>query len=295
MNVGVVFFCRPRRYLAARMALDEARLAAFAPDLDLAEVRAHLEAMTRIAAGDAAPGRSRGSSSPSASTGSSRRRARSSRPRRSTPGCARTRRRRSTRLWRSSWHEGDRPRAAPLDRSAPGLGARRRSRAARPTGPSRSAARSTRRPTRRSSSTRRCRTSCGRRSTSSWPSRPVVVLTTIRWHGRSRDAVLARYGGKVSRPPMPAGIDALAVRGLRRDDVLAPGAARARARRPSDRRRRGRHPAVPAVVARTRAASTDLRAALRPLLELPVEHVLCSHWDAVIGGGHAALERALRS
>src|SRR5205085_7102914 len=44
MNAGVVLFCRPRRYLAARAALDEARLAAFAPGLDLAEVREHLEA-----------------------------------------------------------------------------------------------------------------------------------------------------------------------------------------------------------------------------------------------------------
>jgi hypothetical protein len=52
VNVGVVFFCRPRRYLAARIALDEARLAAFAPELDLEEVRAHLDAMTRIAAGE---------------------------------------------------------------------------------------------------------------------------------------------------------------------------------------------------------------------------------------------------
>jgi Protein of unknown function (DUF3037) len=52
MNVGVVFFCRPRRFLAARIALDDARLAAFAPELDLAEVRAHLDAMTRIADGD---------------------------------------------------------------------------------------------------------------------------------------------------------------------------------------------------------------------------------------------------
>ena len=52
MNVGVVFFCRPRRYLAARIALDEARLTAFAPDLDAAEVRAHLDAMARIAAGE---------------------------------------------------------------------------------------------------------------------------------------------------------------------------------------------------------------------------------------------------
>ena len=52
MNVGVVFFCRTRSYLAARIALDEARLTAFAPELDLAEVRAHLDAMSRIAAGE---------------------------------------------------------------------------------------------------------------------------------------------------------------------------------------------------------------------------------------------------
>ena len=56
MNVGVVFFCRPRRYLAARTALDEARLEAFAPGLDAAEVRSHLDAMARIAAGDAEAG-----------------------------------------------------------------------------------------------------------------------------------------------------------------------------------------------------------------------------------------------
>ena len=56
MNVGVVFFCRPRRYLAARTALDEARLEAFAPGLDAAEVRSHLDAMARIAAGDADAG-----------------------------------------------------------------------------------------------------------------------------------------------------------------------------------------------------------------------------------------------
>src|SRR3954447_1013355 len=56
VNVGVVFFCRPRRFLAARMALDEARLAAFAPELELDEVRAHLDAMTRIAAGEEGSG-----------------------------------------------------------------------------------------------------------------------------------------------------------------------------------------------------------------------------------------------
>jgi hypothetical protein len=52
LNVGVVLLCRPRRYLAARIALDEGRLAAFAPDLDPAAIRPHLAAIERIAAGD---------------------------------------------------------------------------------------------------------------------------------------------------------------------------------------------------------------------------------------------------
>lgn len=37
----------------------------------------------------------------------------------------------------------------------------------------------------------------------------------------------------------------------------------------------------------------DLRASLRPLLELPVEHVLVSHGAPVVGGGLSALERVL--
>ena len=52
LNVGVVLLCRPRRYLSARIALDERRLRAFAPDLDPATIRPHLEAIERIAAGD---------------------------------------------------------------------------------------------------------------------------------------------------------------------------------------------------------------------------------------------------
>ena len=55
-NAGVVLFCRPRRFLAARTALDERRLAALAPGVDPALVRPHLEAIERIAAGDAGGG-----------------------------------------------------------------------------------------------------------------------------------------------------------------------------------------------------------------------------------------------
>jgi hypothetical protein len=52
LNAGVVLFCRRRRFLAARIGLDERRLAALAPGLDPDVVRAHLEGLARIAAGD---------------------------------------------------------------------------------------------------------------------------------------------------------------------------------------------------------------------------------------------------
>ena len=56
LNVGIVLLCRPRRFLGARVLLDERRLAALAPDLDPATVRPHLDAIERIAAGDHAAG-----------------------------------------------------------------------------------------------------------------------------------------------------------------------------------------------------------------------------------------------
>ena len=52
INAGVVLFCRRRGFLAVRAELDERRLAALAPDLDPATVRAHLDALVGIAAGD---------------------------------------------------------------------------------------------------------------------------------------------------------------------------------------------------------------------------------------------------
>jgi hypothetical protein len=52
VNAGVVLFCRPRRFLEARVDLDEQRLRALAPDVDVDAVRGHLDALTRIAAGD---------------------------------------------------------------------------------------------------------------------------------------------------------------------------------------------------------------------------------------------------
>lgn len=56
LNAGVIVFCRPRRFLAAGIALDERRLQALAPGVDVDAVRAHLRAVERIAAGDPAAG-----------------------------------------------------------------------------------------------------------------------------------------------------------------------------------------------------------------------------------------------
>jgi hypothetical protein len=56
LNVGVVLFSRRHRFLAARTELDAAALAVLAPGCDAEAVRPHLEALERIAAGDAGGG-----------------------------------------------------------------------------------------------------------------------------------------------------------------------------------------------------------------------------------------------
>ena len=57
LNVGVILFCRTRRYLAAAIDLDEGRLARLAPGLDVAQVRRHLELIVRVCAGEGTIGR----------------------------------------------------------------------------------------------------------------------------------------------------------------------------------------------------------------------------------------------
>jgi hypothetical protein len=56
LNAGVVLFCRPLGFLAARRELDERLLLALAPDVDVEAVRAHLDAICRIAAGEPGAG-----------------------------------------------------------------------------------------------------------------------------------------------------------------------------------------------------------------------------------------------
>ena len=56
LNVGVILFCRTRRFLDARIAFDPARLAVLAPTCDPAEVERYLALIPRLCRGGAAAG-----------------------------------------------------------------------------------------------------------------------------------------------------------------------------------------------------------------------------------------------
>jgi hypothetical protein len=51
LNVGIVFFCRSKRYLRARIKLNENRLLALAPGLDLELIKPHLEVFVKVCEG----------------------------------------------------------------------------------------------------------------------------------------------------------------------------------------------------------------------------------------------------
>src|SRR4051812_35410182 len=53
INAGVILFCDALDFLEARIELDESRLLALSPDVDLALVRRHLQAIPRVCQGGA--------------------------------------------------------------------------------------------------------------------------------------------------------------------------------------------------------------------------------------------------
>jgi len=52
INAGVVVFCLEKKYLDARIVLNEERLRALWPQVDVGLVREHLDAIPRICSGD---------------------------------------------------------------------------------------------------------------------------------------------------------------------------------------------------------------------------------------------------
>ena len=126
--------------------------------------------------------------------------------------------------------------------------------------------------------------------------RPVHVLTTIHWHRRSRDAVVARYGAQTSRARarLPAGIEPVVLRGAGETMFWLPGP---RALIPGDRLLGapggGLRICPQSWLSAVRVDRYELRALLAPVLELPVARVLVSHGRPVLRGGAGALRAAL--
>jgi glyoxylase-like metal-dependent hydrolase (beta-lactamase superfamily II) len=143
----------------------------------------------------------------------------------------------------------------------------------------------------------------------------VHVLVTVFWHVRSTAQVVERYGARVWAPRSGKGAierRAGAVTDPYRPGDELPGGIRAfrtaraaevvywlpehRALVPGDVLIADAEHALrlcPESWLPEAKTLDDLRASLRPLLELPCERVLVSHGEPVLAGGHAALERAL--
>jgi len=51
INTGVILFCRTRRFLGMLVHVDEPRLLALAPDLDLTVIQQHLDTLSLVCAG----------------------------------------------------------------------------------------------------------------------------------------------------------------------------------------------------------------------------------------------------
>jgi hypothetical protein len=124
----------------------------------------------------------------------------------------------------------------------------------------------------------------------------VVVANTIKWHRRSRDEVAERYGASTSRArgALPEGVEPVPIRRAGETMFWLPKPA---ALVPGDRligdRRGGLRLCPRSWIGYTGSTLDEVREALRPLLELPVQRVLVSHGEPVLRNGRGAIERAL--
>lgn len=57
LNVGVILYCGPEKFLGCMVEIDEARLKVLCDDLDFDELRKHLDSFQRICAGKKDGGR----------------------------------------------------------------------------------------------------------------------------------------------------------------------------------------------------------------------------------------------
>jgi hypothetical protein len=130
--------------------------------------------------------------------------------------------------------------------------------------------------------------------------RRVAILTTLGFHRRSKEKLAARYDASTSRArkALPAGVETVRIEGAGETMVWLP---EPRALVPGDRLlgtdggglRLSPDSWLRYLPSGMRAP--QLRQALRPLLDLPVEMVLVSHGEPVLSGGREAIARALEA
>jgi glyoxylase-like metal-dependent hydrolase (beta-lactamase superfamily II) len=121
--------------------------------------------------------------------------------------------------------------------------------------------------------------------------KPVRVLVTVHWHERSTAAVAERYGAEVGGA-LPQGVEARDAVHFKETILWIPehgalvfgdvvlGAEDGGVRLCPESWLEG-------------APHADLKAALRPLLDLPVQRLLVSHGEPVLAGAREALAQAL--
>ena len=129
---------------------------------------------------------------------------------------------------------------------------------------------------------------------------PVTIVTMLQFHRRSRDELVERYGASTSRAKkhLPRDVETVVLQGAGETMVWLP---KVRALIPGDRLlgddERGGVRLCPDSWLRylpSGMRQKELREALRPLLDLPVELVLVSHGEPVLEGGREAIARALK-
>jgi hypothetical protein len=129
----------------------------------------------------------------------------------------------------------------------------------------------------------------------------VVIVTTLQFHRRSRDELAHRYDASTSRARknLPRDVETVVVQSAGETMVWLP---KPRALIPGDRLlgddERGGVRLCPDSWLRylpSGMRQAELRDALRPLLDLPIELVLVSHGEPVLENGREAIAAALRS
>ncbi len=127
-------------------------------------------------------------------------------------------------------------------------------------------------------------------------SRPVSILTTIRWHRRDREELAERYRANSSRAwnAVPAGVIPKPLRGGGETVFWLPGAS-ALAFGDSLLGEAGGVRLPPeSWLEDVRVDRAGLAELMRPLIELPVERLLVSHGKPALRDGRAELARAIR-